>query len=457
MGGGERSAGIEAKKFVELILQKFVSFLLVVFLAGCAAPGGLKLPGWFPGQPTPTLPIVETALPAGPTETAVLETTAPTAVQEQVLTLWVPPEFDPAADTPAGALLAERLRAFGNLYTGVRVNVRIKAASGPGGILESVAAASGVAPGALPSVVAMSRPDLEVAALKGLLTSLDGASTAVDEADWYAYARQLAMVQGTTFALPFAGDALVVAYRPARVVNPPADWDAIYRLGQPLAFAAGDTQALFVLALYQSLGGDIEDAQRRPVLQPEILSQVFQAIADGEERGIFPSWLVQYETNAQVWQSYRDLRFNALVTWVSSYLTALPPDSSTVTLPAMDETPLTVATGWGWAVTEPEAERRALSIRLAEFLTEGEYMAKWTEAAGYLPTRPSALAAWTNQNLKSALSPVAVTAQARPSMVVLSSLGPVLKESTINILEKKSDPTQAAQSAAERLSIPENR
>ena len=58
-------------------------------------------------------------------------------------------------------------------------------------------------------MVALSRADLEVAALKGLVFPLDGVSTVIDEADWYDYARQLAMVQGTTFALPFAGDALV--------------------------------------------------------------------------------------------------------------------------------------------------------------------------------------------------------------------------------------------------------
>ncbi len=428
-----------------------------MFLAGCEIPGGIRLPGWLPQQATPAPTLSETITPGIATEIVEVNSPAPTPTQEQVLTLWLPPDFDPAADTPGGKLLAERLREFSYLNPGVRVNVRLKAASGAGGILESISAASGVAPAALPSVVAISRSDLEIAALKGYLAPLDGASTVIEQPDWYEYARQLAMVQGTTFALPFAGDALVIVYRPARVVAPPTDWDAIYRLGQPLAFAASDPQALFVLALYQSLGGAVEDTQRRPTLQPEILSQVFQKLADGEERGIFPSWLAQYETNAQAWQSFRDLRYNALVTWASNYLSTLPPDTSAISLPAMDDSPLTLATGWGWAVTDPVAERRALSIRLAEFLTEGDFLAKWTEAAGYLPTRPSALAGWSNQNLKSVFSPVAVSAQARPSMVQLSSLGPVLKEATINILEKQSDPTQAAQSAAERLDIPENR
>ncbi len=306
-------------------------------------------------------------------------------------------------------------------------------------------------------MVALSRPDVETAALKGLIAPLDGTSTVIDEVDWYTYARQLAMVQGTTYALPFAGDALLLAYRPAKVVTPPVSWEAIYRLGQAVAFPAGDPQGLFVLALYQSVGGAVEDAQRRPTLQVDPLSKVFQALADGEERGIFPSWLVDYETSAQVWQSFRDLRVNALFTWASNYLSTLPPDTTAVAIPALEDKPLTLATGWGWAVSDPVASRRGASIRLAEFLSQADFLAKWTEAAGYLPTRPSALEVWTNQDLKTMLGPVAASAQARPTSEQLNSLGSVLKEATVKLLEEKGDPTQAAQSAAERLAVPENR
>ena len=126
-------------------------------------------------------------------------------------------------------------------------------------------------------------------------------------------------------------------------------------------------------------------------------------------------------------------------------------------LPALDDSPHALATGWGWAVADPLPERRELSAKLAEFLSEGKFLAAWTEATGFLPTRPSALAAWTNQNLKTLLSPVAVSAQARPSVDQLSSLGPVLKEATLKVLKRESDPTQAAQSAVERLAVPEVR
>lgn len=393
-------------------------------------------------------PVVTTAAPGA---------TASPAAFPSTLTLWVPPEFDPAGGTPAGDLLNARLQEFSQQYGGVEVRVRVKATSGAGGLLESLTASAAAAPEVLPSVIALSRTDLEVAALKGLVFPLDGTSTTIDQTDWYNYARQLAMVQGATFALPFAGDALVLAYRPTKVIGPPADWDTILRLSQPMAFPAGDTQSLFVLSLYLSLDGAVEDAQRRPMLQPEILSQVLQLFSDGEERGIFPTWLSQYETHAQVYQAYRDGRVNATTTWVSSYLSALSADTAAVAIPSMDDTSLALATGWGWAVSDPDPTRRVMSIRLAEFLSDGAFLAQWTEAAGYLPPRPSALAAWTNQGFKTLLSPVAVSAQARPSVDQLASLGPVLKEATLKVLQKESDATQAAQAAAERLAEPETK
>ena len=441
------------------LLKRLLPLFLLLLLVGCDLAQNIPLPVTLPGGATST-PTGAVETPAAATRAPTPSTPAggePTNAPAQSLTLWVPPEFDPAGDTAAGQVLRQRLAQFSREHGGTQVHVRVKAASGPGGLLESLTATSAAAPAALPSVIALPRPDLETAALKGLVVPLDGLSTVIDQQDWYDYARQLAMVQGATFALPFAGDALLVAYRPANVNAPPAELETIYRLGQPLAFPAGDPQAMFVLALYQSLGGTVEDAQRRPALQAEVLSQALTVLADGEQRGIFPNWLAQYETSGQVWQAFLDRRVNALVTWSSNYLSSLPPDTAATALPALDDTPLTLAAGWGWAVAEPVEQRRKESVELAEYLAEGDFLARWTEAAGYLPTRPSALTAWTDQSLKTLLSPVAVSAQARPSSDLLSSLGPVLEEATLKVLKRESDPTQAAQAASERLAVPEAR
>jgi multiple sugar transport system substrate-binding protein len=446
----------------------FLSVMLVLALAGCslfpaagpAATPGLPAATTSPApELTPSLPEDEST-PAGPLE---LPRTAPALS----LTVWVPPEFDPTGSSPASVLLRDRIRAF-EIENGLHVQVRVKDVQGPGGLMEALSAAGAAAPLAMPSLIALPRPFLEEAALKGLIVPLDGLSNLINQPDWYTYARQLASVQGATFALPFAGDALVMVYRPSAVVEPPNSWQAAMGLAQPLAFPAGDPQALLPLTLYRSNGGEIEDAQRRPFLAVEELTPVLQLLVEGEGRGLFPFWLSQYETYDEVWKVYIEMRANAAVVWSSSYLSNLPVDTNVLPLPPMASAVgvtngangpagMTLATGWGWAVADSVPERRQAATRLAEFLTAGDFLAQWTEAAGYLPTRPSALAGWSNGAAQAVFSPVALSAQARPTTDLLLSQGTVLKEAVLKVLKREATASEAANAAAQRLTAPQAR
>jgi ABC-type glycerol-3-phosphate transport system substrate-binding protein len=372
------------------------------------------------------------------------------------MALWLPPEFDPGDGSPAGELLRARLDQFEG-QNNIQIEVRLKEAVGTSGLLESLSAASAAAPLAMPAVVALSRPDLESAALKGLLTPLDGLSNAIDDPDWYAYARELALVQGVTFGLPFAGDGLVLAYRPAKLSPTFATWDETLTLNEPLAFSAGSPLSLVTVSLYRSVGGEVEDAQRRPTLQPDALTQVFELYRDGAVLGLFPVWLTQFETDTQVWQAYQAGQVNACLTWTTYFMAADLPDSLITPLPRLDTRPSTLATGWAWAVADPLPERRQLSARLVEWLSEAGFLAEWTEAAGVLPTRPEAVNGWQDQSLKAILGQVAESAHARPSIDLLNSLGPGLSEATLRVIRLETEPSQAAAQAAERLANPESR
>lgn len=439
------------------ICQSICFSLLLALLAGCDGLGGMRLPAGFPAIPGLVSPTPTPAPSATPTLTPTPQST-PTTTPVPGLILWVPPEFAPDSATAAGKVLQKRLADFSHLNGGVQVQVRVKAESGPGSLLESLAASSAAAPLTLPSVVALNQPDMETAALKGLIFPIDKTSKVIDQGDWYPYASQLARVQGAAFALPFAGDALVLAYRPTQIkLNTPlADWATVLRMNQALGFPAGDPDALFVLSLYRSTGGMVEDAQRRPALQADKLAQVLQTFSDGEQRGVFPYALAQYENGGQVWQAYKDGRINAMVTWASSYLANLPVDTTAVIVPPLGKTPQTLATGWGWAVADPDVDHRAVSIRLAEYLSQSDFLASWTEAAGYVPTRPSVLAAWQNQSLKALLGQVALAAQARPPADEVAALGPTLKDALLKVLKRESDPAQTARLAVDKLATPES-
>jgi multiple sugar transport system substrate-binding protein len=371
-----------------------------------------------------------------------------------VLVLWLPPQFNPSGTTAAAKMLNARLESFQAANPGLKVEVRIKASSGQGGLLDSLTATSAAAPGNLPALIALPRSDLETAALKSLVFPLDRLSKLVDDPDWYTYARQLAFIQGTPYGLPFAGDALLLLYRPSQVTAAPVDWPTIIGQNLPLAFPAADPQAMLTLALYLSAGGSIQDGQGRPTLQAEVLTKVLTLFDDGAKQGTFLPGLAQYQTDGQAWQAYRDQKNQWLVSWSSRFISDLPIDTTAAPLPSLGTQPFTLATGWLWALSEPNSALRPAAISLAEFLSASDFLSQWSAASGYLPTRPSALAGWSNQSLKSLLSPVVLAAQARPSNDLLSSLGPVLQEATLQVIRQQADPAQAAEAAVERLAIP---
>ncbi len=368
--------------------------------------------------------------------------------------LWLPPQFDPSGATPAAKQVRARLDAFQAANPGIKIEVRLKSTGGPGGLLDSLSTTNAAAPGNLPSLIALSRSDLETAALKNLIYPLEGLTKLVDDPDWYAYARQLAFIQGIPYGLPFAGDAMLLLYRPSKVTSAPADWPAIFSQNLPLAFPAADPQSLFTLELYLSAGGTIKDAQGRPALQADVLTKVLRLLDDGSKQGTFLSSLSQYQTDGQAWQAYRDQTDQWLVSWSSRFIGDLPVDTSAAPLPSLGAQPYTLATGWLWALSEPDPSLRPAAVSLAEFLSASDFLAQWSAAAGFLPTRPSALAGWSNQSLKSLISPIVLAAQARPSNDLLASLGPALQEATLQMIRQQTDPVQAAEAAAERLSIP---
>ncbi len=432
-------------------LKPALLLALSLLLAGCSGlqPLADLLPRPPTATPGPGALAAETATATTPTETP-LPSPTPGPL---VLTVWVPPQMDPAGGSEGARMLQDRLNEFVHANPGVAVRTRVKSLSGPGGLLESLNAATAAAPGAVPSLVALPRSDLETAALKGLIFPLNGLSKAMEDPDWYSYANDLSQVEDSTFGLPFGGDALLLVYRPAKIGITPGTWPSVLSLGRPVIFPAADPQSLLTLALYQSLGGPVQNDKRHPTLSADTLAKVLQLYASGAQSGCFPYWLAQYGTDQDAWQAYGEQRANFLVTWSSKYLSELPADSSAIPLPSLGEDSYALTTGWLWSVSDIDPVRRETSIRLAEFLSSSDFLAKWTPVSNLLPVRPSTLNAWPNQSQAALVESIAKSAQIEPSNDLLASLGPVLQDATMQIIKSQVDPTQAAETAAERLNV----
>jgi ABC-type glycerol-3-phosphate transport system substrate-binding protein len=370
------------------------------------------------------------------------------------LKIWLPPQFDPSDGSIAGDMLQARLDEFATRRPGVKVDVRVKDDEGLGGLLDSLSSASAAAPLALPDLVALPHHTLETAAIKGLLHPYDEYIDTQNDADLYEFASDLSYLQDSTFGVPFVGDALILVYRPSVVGSSPADWVTTLTITGPLSFPAADPLSLFTLNLYQSLGGPLLDAEGRPMLNPVQLTEVLTYYHKAEHSELMPYWLTQYETDQEAWTAYEENQAHLAVTWASRYLKEPPMDTAAAPLPTKDGVPFTLATGWVWALSSPDPERRMLSTELAEFLTASDFLGQWTSAAGYLPPRPESLAYWSNTPLKALVSQIAPSAQLVPSLDVLTGLGPVLQSATMDILKEQTDPISAAAAAAEKLGGP---
>jgi ABC-type glycerol-3-phosphate transport system substrate-binding protein len=428
-------------------MRKLFYLILILAVTSCATPAQVGMTS------TPEATIT-------PTASTPIQTEESDSPQIELLTLkiWVPPEFDPSNGSPEGELLQERLDDFSQRRSNVRIETRVKAVEGPGGMLDTLSTAGVAAPLALPDLVAMPRHSLENAAIKGLLHPFDGLTNTMDDPDWYDYARQLSHLQGSTFGIPFAGDTLLMVYRPSVLGEPPSDWASSLAVSTEtstsLSFPAADPNSLVTLNFYQSLGGAILDEENRPILDTIQLTEVLTYYQQAQQSSLMPFWLTQYETDEQSWEAYEENQIEMVITWASRYLQNPPVDATGAPIPTQDGIPFTLATGWAWALASPDPDQQVLSAQLAEFLTTGDFLANWTAASGYVPPRPSALSGWENVSIQTLLNQVAPSARLTPSLGVLTALGPVLSTATIDVLKETAGPVTAAEAAIEQLAAP---
>jgi ABC-type glycerol-3-phosphate transport system substrate-binding protein len=359
----------------------------------------------------------------------------------------VPPQFDPFSETTAGRLLQGRLDEFVARRPGLRIEVRVKAESGTSSMLNALAATKSAAPSITPDLVALSRPDLESATAKGLLHPFDGLTDLPEDSDWFPYARQIARIQNSTFGLPFAGDALaLVGFRSPL----PVGWTELPE-GTLFIFPAADPRALFTLSLYLSAGGKLQDNQGQWTLNEGVLVKVLSLYLPVEENGVISSQVTNYETDEQAWTAFHEQRGNLLVSWASRYLNEETVPLALAPLPGLETGQYGLATGWSWALAGSNLENETLAVELAEFLSDSQFLAEWTQAAGYLPTRPKALSSWEDAGLQMVLRQTAESASLVPGDDLLVTVGPLFTQAALSVLSGEQLPSEAAQSVIEQL------
>ena len=417
---------------------------LALLLAACAAPavstqqaspGSTQVPGTAAAE-SPTSP-------------------PSTASQGSIkLSVWLPPGFDPHGGSVAAGILQARLDEFTEKHPQVRLEVRVKAEEGTGGLLDSLLSAKAAAPLALPDLILLPHTQLSAAVASQLLFPLAGLTETLDSDDWYPFARELSQADGTPYGLPFAADALILAYRPAAVSRVPATWQGLLIAGLELGFAAGDPEALFTLTQLSSADSTSEGQNGEPGFGEETLTTVFEFFTAAHEKGVFPFWLSQYQTAEQSWQAFSEGRVPMVAAWTSRTFDNRNVDIGAAPLPSPDGEPFTLVKGWAWAISTADADRAELVAELAEFLSTPEFIAQWTAAAGLLPPRHSSLSAWAPGDKQTLASQIVETAAALPDEADLHLWGDPLAQAVVALLKQELTPVEAVQQVLSEVGNP---
>jgi multiple sugar transport system substrate-binding protein len=388
---------------------RIANYALLIFLVGCSSLAPLL------STPTPVPVLTATSTPqATPTPTA------PAPNQPRILRVWLPPQFDPNADTPSAKLLKQRLSDFENEHPRLNIEVRVKSADDITGALSTTGNA---APSAMPDLVALSYSDMQASASTGFLHPLEGLTDILQDPDWYAFARELGHFQNTEYGLPFASDALLMVYRPSVFEEPLSSWDSVFNSGNQMVFSASDTQAYFPLSLYLSTKNELVDEGT--------LTRVLTLYKRAWDSETLPLSIREYQTDLQSLQVFRDGGADLAVVWASSDIGT--QSGEYLPLLGLDDVHYSLGDGWVWALAGSSVENQPLAVELASYLVESDFMSAWTRASGFLPTRPQALNGWDDERLKTSLNEVLQSAYPVPSEDVKAVLSPILQGALIRI------------------------
>ncbi len=304
------------------IFRKYFFPVSLIMLCAFSLLAGCQLQNILTPEDQPTLESTATSSPIGtltPGATPTAETAAPTIT----LVIWLPPHLDPENGTPAGEILKERLVSFQLDHPQYTVVVRIKALEGESGINGALESASTIAPASLPSIVALPYSIMESAAVDGLLAPISSDTLIINDPDWLPYAREVARVNDTAYGTPFGGDALVLAYRPLVVPDPPKTWQGVINQEQFVSFPADESSAAVVTQMYLSAGGSLQNSDGSPVLEydPLEINEVVAPILEGKADVVLGSRFLVRRASRSLY--FRHFMANKFITFLSNLFTDL--------------------------------------------------------------------------------------------------------------------------------------
>lgn len=492
-------------------LAFFVSWRCLTMLGWCIALLACQ------ADATPTANVTPIALqlpstaqtPSATPNRAIAPTLAPSFATPAIveLTVWMSDEFAPTTAAAGASALASQISSFQSTYNNIRVMVSPKQATGKGSLTNLLLATYAVSlTQALPDVIAIDLRELPLIVKMLNLPPLSNEVSPTLQNDLYAFALQAGQVEGQLYALAFTADVLHGVYvkipitltipvtittimttttpltpttgltptlsitaTPAltvttimspTIVTPtaPLMWSTLLSSTVKYAFAAGGENNLVsdsLLAQYVALGGRFTDARGKLTLERDILRAVLEFYRNGVAQGVFVSNLVNLKTHEDVWKMYQSGKATLVDVNARRYLLerASLKDSEYVALPTRSGNLVTISYAWGYVVVTHDPARRQAALRFIEWMLAADHNAGWNRAASRVPTRRSALLAWSNdppyREFMQRLLAVAVN---RPATLNHELLDTILQNAINEVLLNNLSPDEAADKAVAAVS-----
>ena len=447
---------IRRNNFFTTIL--ILTFGLIFFMsAGCNPTNSTSTPDSVASSPiieaaaTGTASVSENI--ADPTETSAESDASATGtvMDERTLTLWVPPQFDPAASDDAGKLMSELISQFNEENPHVKVSVRVKALTGDSSALNTLSAAVNAAPEIIPSLIILNRNDLVEAVKKGMIYPIS-TGLFTDTASWYSYAKESSAVDNLIYSIPIAGDPLVLGYRPSKTGPEVTNWDEILSRGLPIAFEPSSQKDLFGTFIYIAMGGKITNDLGQPWLDQAILTKTLDLFLTGGQKGAFPPSLAQGTSGSDYYQMFLEGSIHMIVTRLTTFEHSKNQDVSVIPLPLFEETDdYPLVNTWNIVLSNINPDVQNLAMKLAEKFVDPAFNDPWTHASGYLPVRTIGNRAWETDEFYESMLQISENAQLIQANQTLDKIVPVINEAISSVIKTVSVPADAAAAAVESL------
>ncbi|OQB01891.1 MAG: maltose ABC transporter periplasmic protein [Chloroflexi bacterium ADurb.Bin222] len=348
---------------------------------------------------SPIMPPATSPTPS-PTPPALPRPTPLPGSDLTTLTLWVPDVLSGETAGEAHPLLLAQIEAFSRQHTNIQVQVLVKKAQGAGGLYDLLSTAFSAAPVVLPDLVILEHDDLRAAAKNGFVVALppDELTDSI-----FPFASDAVTFDERVYGLPFLSEVSQAVYTPRLDVAAPLSWTKVLTGGYALLFPtapAADLADDFLLEIYQGSGGQVADAEGRPLLDRPHLEELYRFMAVMVEAGLLDSTRLATLPDARAcWETFQTEAVQSNRPLLSAvpagvYWSSVARVGAASWAPTRDGQPFALAEVWSLALVSTDSAHEDAALQLAHWLNEGGQAADLSLAVAMLPPSQEALALW---------------------------------------------------------------